>query len=296
MRTSTWTRGAVLALVLAGSGAGLACQTRTSSPAAAHRTQPGGRMSDLAQQVRAKDPSATLLAAELGPAAAPTLVPLSRDADEEVREIALLCLGETGGAGAVRAMLARLNDSAPMVRSAALKGLEQKAGAGDVPALLHGVEATDDAGARRYLALITGRLGSAADLPTLQRVCSRFTDAETGEGCLTALAQLGDPASRTEFARRLAGARDRELARFLEYAERIRAPWLVPALVPLLSNLTPVRWIGVDGLPGPENLRAADIAVNLIAGITGRQFSFPLSPRVNYSPEQLEEVRRTVGG
>ncbi|MGE5090891.1 MAG: HEAT repeat domain-containing protein [Bacillota bacterium] len=294
MRTCTWTRGAVFAFVLAGPGA--ACQTRPAPPAAAHRTQAGGRMSDLVQQVRAKDPSATLLAAELGPAAAPTLVPLTRDADEEVREIALLCLAETGGAGAVRAMLARLNDSAPMVRSAALKGLEQQAGSGDVPALLHGVEATDDAGARRYLALITGRLGSASDLPTLQRVCSRFTDDESAEGCLTALAQLGDPAARAEFARRLTAARDRELARFLEYAERIKAPWLVPALAPLLSNLTPVRWIGVDGLPGPENLRAADIAVNLIAAITGKQFSFPLSPRVNYTPEQLEEVRRTVGG
>lgn len=253
-------------------------------------------MSDLAQQVRAKDPSATLLAADLGPAAAATLVPLSRDADEGVREIALLCLAETGGAGAVRAMLARLNDSAPMVRSAALKGLERQARSGDVPALLHGVEATDDAGARRYLALIVGPLGSAAELQTMQRVCSRFTDAETGEGCLTALAQLGDPASRTEFARRLAVARDRELARFLEYAERIKAPWLVPALVPLLSNVTPVRWVGVDGLPGPENLRAADIAVNLIGGITGRQFSFPLSQRVNYSPEQLDEVRKAAGG
>ena len=296
MRTGTWTRGAVLALMLAGPGAGAACQTRTAPPAAAHRAPAGGRMSDLARQVRAKDPAATLLAAELGPAAAPTLVPLSRDADEGVREIALLCLAETGGTGAVRAMLARLNDSAPMVRSAALKGLEHQAAGGDVPALIHGVEATDDAGARRYLALIIGRLGPAVDLPALQRVCSRFTDAETGEGCLTALAQVGDPASRTEFARRLAAARDRELARFLEYAERIRAPWLVPALVPLLSNLTPVRWIGVDGLPGPENLRAADIAVNLIAQITGRQFSFPLSQRANYTPEQLEEVRKVAGG
>ena len=294
MRTSTWSRGAMLALVLGGPGA--ACQTRTSPPGAAHQPPAGGRMSDLAQQVRAKDPSATLLAADLGPAAATTLVPLTKDGDEEVREIALLCLAETGGAGAVRAMLARLNDSAPMVRSAALKGLEHQAKAADVPAMLHGVEATDDAGSRRYLALVIGRLGSAADLPTLQRVCSRFTDAETGEGCLTALAQLGDPASRTEFARRLAAARDRELARFLEYAERIRAPWLVPALAPLLSNLTPVRWIGVDGLPGPENLRAADIAANLIAAITGKQFSFPLSPRMNYSPEELEEVRRAVGG
>lgn len=294
MRTCTWTRGAVLALVLAGPGA--ACQTRPAPPAAAHRTQAGGRVSDLAQQVRAKDPSATLLAAELGPAAAPALVPLTRDADEDVREIALLCLAETGGAGAVRAMLARLNDSAPMVRSAALKGLEHQARSGDVPALLHGVEATDDAGARRYLALITGRLGSAADLPTLQRVCGRFTDDESVEGCLTALAQLGDPAARTEFARRLTTARDRELARFLEYAERIRAPWLVPALVPLLSNLTPVRWIGVDGLPGPENLRAADIAVNLIAAITGRHFSFEVSPRVNYDDAQLAEVRKATGG
>jgi len=294
MRSCTWNRGALVALVLAGPGA--ACQTRTAAPAAAHRAHTGGRMSDLAGQVRARDPSATLLAAELGPAAAPALVPLSRDANEEVREIALLCLAETGGAGAVRAMLARLNDSAPMVRSAALKGLERQARSGDVPALLHGVEATDDAGARRYLALIAGSLGSASDVPALQRVCGRFTDPETGEGCLTALAQLGDPAARAEFARRLAGARDRELARYLEYAERIRAPWLVPALAPLLSNLTPVRWIGVDGLPGPENLRAADVAVNLIAAITGRHFSFEVSPRVNYDDAQLAEVRKAAGG
>jgi hypothetical protein len=294
MRTPSWIRGAMLALALAGPGA--ACQTRTSPPGNARRPEGQRRMSDLVQQVRAKDPSATLLAADLGPAAAGTLVPLTRDADDDVREIALLCLAETGGAGAVRAMLARLNDSAPMVRSAALRGLERQAKAADVPALLHGVEATDDAGARRYLALVIGRLGSAADLPTLQRVCGRFTDGETGEGCLTALAQLGDPASRTEFARRMDAARDRELARFLEYAERIGAPWIVPALARLLTNLTPVRWIGVDGLPGPENLRAADIAVNLIAAITGKQFSFPLSQRVNYSPEQLAEVRRAVGG
>ena len=293
MRSCTWTRGVVLALVLAGPGA--ACQTRTAPPAASRRPQAGGRMSDLVQQVRAKDPSATLLAAELGPAAAPTLVPLSRDPDDEVREIALLCLGETGGAGAVRAMLARLNDSAPMVRSAALKGLEHQARSGDVPALLHGVEATDDAGARRYLALIVGRLGSASDVPTLQRVCGRFTDAESAEGCVTALAQLGDPSARAEFARRLSTAGDRELARFLEYAERIKAPWLVPALVPLLSNLTPVRWIGVDGLPGPENLRAADIAVNLIAAITGRRFSFEVAPRMNYDASQLAEVRKVMG-
>jgi hypothetical protein len=293
-------RCGMLGLMVAGFAGIAACQVGppagSARSRASQRHASEHRVSELVAQVRAKDPAATLLAREIGAPAAAELIPLTKDADEEVREIALLCLAETGGIRAVRAMLARLNDGGPMVRGAALRGLERQAAAADVPALLHALEATDDAGSRRYLALLIGRLGSGADVGGMQRICGAYQDAETDEGCVTAQAQLGDGPMRAEFNRRLSSTKDRTLGRYLEYAERISAPWLLPALASLLADLTPVRWIGVDGMPGPHNLRAADIAVNLIAQITGRHFSFPLGPRVNYSPEQLEEVRRAVGG
>ncbi len=292
MRGWRWNHGGLLAALLLCCGGGAACQTRTQ--ASPDRLRAGARVSDLTAQVRAKDPSATLLAAELGPAAAPALVPLTRDADEEVREIALLCLAETGGNGAVRAAIARLNDSAPMVRGAALRGLGRLAGADNVPALLHALDATDDAGARRYVALLIGRLGSAGDVPALRTACQRLHDPDSEEGCVAALAQLGDAPMREEFARRLTTTTDRALARYLDDAEQIHARWLLPALATRLSDTSEIRWIGVDGLPGPKSLRVADVALNLIAAISGRTFSFTPAPNVRYTDDQLAEVRAAV--
>ena len=280
---------ALLALAFATAAS---CQTGTARGSSVQRR---GRMSDLIAQVRAHDPSATLLAAEMGPSAAESLIPLTRDSNEEVREIALLCLAETGGSGAVRAALARLNDPAPMVRGAALRGLERLVRPADVPALLHALEATDDAGARRYVALLIGRIGAPRDIPALQAACGKRADTDTQEGCVAALAQLGDPPMREEFLRRLTTSRDRALARMLEYAEAIRAAWLLPALGQLLDDRTEIRWIGVDGLPGPKSLRVADIALNLIAEISGHRFSFPVAPNVNYTDAQLAEARSVAG-
>ena len=107
-----------------------------------------------------------------------------------------------------------------------------------------------------------------------------------------ALARRGDPAGQAEFIRNLHAAKDRDLARYLEYAGAIKAKWLLPALLPILDDKTPLVRIGVDGLPQqPEHLRACDIAVNLVAAISGHRFSFRVAGNVNYSEEQIAEVR-----
>jgi len=292
MRSHRWPVRATTALFLVLIASGAACQSRAPLPGTTSRSAEHA-MTDLVAQVRQKDPAATATAQALGPSAAATLIPLTRDPDSEVREIALLCLAETGGNGAVAAMMGALNDSAPMTRSAALKGLQRQGKAQDVPALIAAMPTTENADFRGFIALLVGQLGSKSDIPALQHACiARAESAE--EGCVTALAQLGDPAAREQFSHRLGSAQGQELARLLESADRISAPWLVPALVPLLSDTTPVKWIGVDGLPGPESLRAADVAVNLLAAITGRQFGFPLAPNVNYTEQQRAKVRSEV--
>lgn len=293
MRANACMRAALPALLILVASSG-ARQTRPPAGGVPGRAARPA-VTDLIAPVTARDPMATLTAQAIGPAAAADLVPLTRDADEEVREIALLSLAETGGIRAVRAMIVRLNDPAPMVRAAALKGVDRQASGSDVPALIHALEATDDTISRRYLGLLIGRLGSAADIEPTRKVFATFTDGDTGAGFVTALAKLGDKPAQAEFNRRLGTAGDRELLRYLESAEQVAAPWLLPALVPLLANRTPLRWIGIDGLPGPENLRAADIAASLIAKITGHKFSFAIAPNVNYTDEQLAEVLAAAG-
>jgi HEAT repeats len=248
-------------------------------------------ISVLLDQVRAKDPSAITEAARLGASATPSLVPLTHDHDADVREIALLCLAETGGHEAIKAFVDRVADPEPSVRAAALRGLSRRAGPADVPALIATLGRSQEPTARSALAVLIGRLGTAADVAALRTECERHKDGETRLGCTTALAWLGDRQAQDDFNRGLVASRDRERLRYLEYAEQIKARWLLPALVVVLDDSTPLRWIGVDGGPPPESLRACDIALNLVAAITERRWAFTVAPRRNYSAGELAEVR-----
>ncbi len=285
MPIGTWW-GGLLCIVLAG---GAAAQAAPARPPRAH-------MADLIAQVRAADPMSVITARADGPGAAADLVPLTHDADPQVREIALLCLAETGGPPAVPAFLASLGDGEPVVRATALRGLTRRAAAGDVPAMLAALRRVEDPGTRADLVLQVARLGTPADRPALADRCAGWHDAESTTACVTALAWLGDDAARRDFTNRLIASRDRTRARYLEYAGQIHAAWLLPALAAVLADTEPVRWIGVDGGPPPETLRACDVAVNLIASITGHRFRFPVAPDRNYSAAEIAEVRTFVAG
>jgi hypothetical protein len=107
------------------------------------------------------------------------------------------------------------------------------------------------------------------------------------------LARLNDDAAKSEFTRRLQSSKER--LRYLEYAQYIHAAWLLKPLQPILDDKSPMVRVGVDARPDLiQNLRACDLAVNLIYSISGRTFSFPVSSDVNYSDPQIAEVRTYV--
>ena len=84
-------------------------------------------MQALVQSILDKDPRATLLVKKVGSAANSELQKLAQHKDQEVREIALLCLNETGGPDAAMTFVRSLRDEDSQVRAVALRGLQRLA-------------------------------------------------------------------------------------------------------------------------------------------------------------------------
>jgi hypothetical protein len=245
----------------------------------------------LIQEVLDKKPAAALTARALGPSANQALIALTQHADPKVRRIAAYCLDETGGADAAAAFAELVRDDDAQVRGAALQGLAHHQAAVVPQSLLDAFDASGDPYVRQQLMLIAGRLPGVATADLRRRYDSEH-NPEAKEGLVVALAGRGDPAAQAEFVRALGASRNRDRARYLDYAGAIAQPWLLPALVPILADKTPLVRIGVDGMPHlPENLRACDIAVNLIARITGHGFPFRIAGNVNYTDDQIAQVR-----
>lgn len=249
------------------------------------------KMQDLTQQVLDKQPAAALTARQIGPKANLELIKLTRNDDAKVRRIAVYCLAETGGADAASTFARLTLDPDSQVRAAALEGLAKHPGEAAPQSLLDAFGQSHDPYVRQQLMLIAAQVQgvSTADI---QKRYETENDPEVKEGLVVALARRGHPAGETEFIRRLQTMKNRDLARYLEYAGEIKATWLLPALLPILDDKTPLVRIGVDGLPNqPEHLRACDIAVNLTAEISRHPFSFRVAGNINYTDAQIAEVK-----
>jgi len=284
--------GAILWLLLGCMAAAAACQRRPPAAGGAAARATESAVTDLLERVRQKDFTATLRARELGPEAASGLTPLVRDPDPVVRQLALLCVLETGAPSALNAAFGALADDDPQVRSVALRGLGELATRSHATRVVEALRDHAEPETRRELAVIVGALGERQALEPLRAACARHSDPETQRGCLVARAWLGEAAAQEEFGGLLQASSGRERIDLLDHADRIRARWLLPYLGVLLEDTGPARWIGVDGLPGPETLRVCDVAVNLIAAITQHRFGFAVGPKINYLPSNLAEVAR----
>lgn len=267
--------------------AALAASCTRGSPAGAAEV---AKMSALVQKVMAKSRDAIGDARAAGPAASPALLPLARSEDPEVRELAMWCLAEAGGPAAQEVMAQALLDGSPGVRAAAMGGLEKGLGPALAPRLLEALEKSPEPLVRRHVALFLGRIPGTGT----QRIRAAYQaeqDRSAREGELAALARLGDAEARRAFAARLEGSSGADRIRMVELAQYLAAPWLLPSLAVLLDDWTPAVRVGADGFPGPEYLRVCDVAVNLVAAVTGRAFSFEVGPRKNYPAPALAEVR-----
>lgn len=252
-------------------------------------------MSEISRLALAKERSAILEARAQGAAALPELQVLARHDDAEVREIALYGLDEIGDRRGSPIFAEALLDPGPMVRGVAMRALLKRPDPAVYDLLLDAYDKSPEPVVRHTVALILGRIGAPTAKPAdILRRFEAESDPFAEEGCLVALAKLGDERAQERFAELLAASRGRTRGRFLEHAAYLHAPWVIRALGPVLADRTPLLRIGDDGVPGPEYLRACDLAVNLVAEISGWHFSFPVARAVNYSDADLAEVARFV--
>ncbi len=292
----------------------ISCQTekpKQKSPPAVEKKpseEQKKKMDLLTQKILEKDPTAMLLARELGSFASPILKPLVSNEDDTVRELAIRALKESGGSGLEDVFVNALDDEMPTVRAAALNGLKNNLSEESYAKLMQAYSQVSDPQHRREIALLIGRLANAK-VDELKRLCRDELESEVREGCLAALAKLGDPQSRAEFLERLREAKDDELKKLLELVDYIKQIWALRGLMPVLGDKTPLAGSGFcqmfveekreEMIASARNqlseiLRACDIAVNLIRKISGAKFPFPVNGAKNYADEELEAARQIL--
>jgi len=257
-----------------------------------------GDMNELIQKVIGKDPTATLDARRIGSSAAEPLVRLTTNEDSVVRELALRCLIESGGDGLSRVFAGFLTDEYGSVRGAALAGINKYVDPSVLPQLVEAFDKSEDLPEmREQIALVMGRIDST-DVSILKHRYENEKDQLAKDGIIAALSKLGDQKARVHFAQELRGAKGDRLKRYLDYVDYIGQEWAARALAPVLHDKTPLLRIGIDGVPnlGPGQLRACDIAVNLIAKILKPQLKFQVDMKTAYTDAQLLEVKGLLEG
>jgi len=250
---------------------------------------------DLRETVLAKDWGATLLAREIGPASAGRIADLVGHEDRDVRLLAVTCLGDVGGTDAGMALVKALLDDDLQVRETASRGLMAHPDPKLWPGLIDAFDRSQDPYVRQQIPMIicAGEEAKPYAGPLVDR-WKKETDESVREGFVVGLSRMGDEQARSEFVKLLhASAGDRR-DRMLKYCEYIGQEWLLRPLRPILADAAELRYVGPHGFD--VNLRACDIAVRLVAGISRRKFSFPVAGPRNYTPQQIDEVRRYLDG
>jgi hypothetical protein len=245
---------------------------------------------DLRATVLEKDWGATLLAREAGPAGAGKIVDLVGHEDRDVRLLTVTCLGDMGGPEAGGALVKALLDEDLQIREVASRGLLQHPDPGLHASLLSAFDASQDAGVRAQIPRIMCAGEKMPDPAPLIERWKKETDDAVREGFVVGLSRCGIEDARTEFVKRLQASTGNGRDRMLEHAEYVSQPWLLKPLKPVLADTTPLRYVGPHG--HDVNLRACDIAVRLVAKISGKAFSFPVTGPKNFTPPQLDEVRK----
>lgn len=245
---------------------------------------------DLRATVLDKDWGATLLAREAGPAGAGRISDLVGHEDRDVRLLAVTCLGDMGGPEAGGALVKALLDEDLQVREVAGRGLLAHPDPKLWPALLSAFDASEDPGARGRIPLIMCAGEERPDPDPLVQRWKKETDDGVREGLVVALSRAGVEEARTEFVKRLQLSSGDRRDTMLRHCEYVSQEWLLQPLKSILADTTSLRYIGPHD--DEVNLRACDIAVNLVAKVSGRTFSFPVSYGKNYTPQQIDEVRK----
>jgi HEAT repeat protein len=250
----------------------------------------------IMQGVLNKDYGVQLLAKGAGAFPVHELEALARNPDAEIRLLAVHCLRETGDPSAATGLVEAVFDPHMQVAMAAARALHTIAGPDVVARLLAAFDQSIYPAVRREAALVLGPIADSDELGAMKQRWNTEGSGEAKEGLTVALAGRGDDDARLEFNKRLLASKGDDRARWLENAELVAEPWLLSALGQILSDRTPLLRVGVDARPDLiQALRACDLALLLVAKITGARFSFPVTRDHNYTDVELQEARRVAG-
>lgn len=272
------------------------CQTGRESDSPRGGQVQEGRAS-MAQSVRDKilagDWSAAETAKQVGPPAVAQIRDLLTNEDRRVRIITMTSIEEAGGPDAAPALAEGLLDADQQGRTTAARGLHKHPDPTLYRRFLEIYDESKDPYVKQQIPIIIARNeGKIADYSGLVERWDREQDPTAREGLTVGLAKLGHEPARAEFVQRLHGATGPSLDQYLKHSEFIHQQWLLKGLAPILLDETKLRYLGPHGKD--VDLRACDIALNLIGDIAGWRFSFKQSARANYTPEQRTEVKSWV--
>ena len=245
----------------------------------------------LVSQIRENRPDAAGTAAKLGSQASPYIAPLADDPNPEVRAMALLCLGVTGGSLASEKALEKLNDADEQVFSQALQVLQRHPPFGKERQLVEIFERSDRMGIRENLPLIAGRLAPHVDSKPWLNSWQKETDPQVRESLTVALSRMGNPQAREEFVKKLMSAQGPDVIRWLEHCNYMQDPWILPDVVLLLDRTEEALELNPDG-KNKWPLRVCDLAVRTIIELTGARVSFPVKRPSQFTSQEIEEVRQ----
>jgi hypothetical protein len=245
----------------------------------------------LVNQVKEKRPESQGTASRLGQKATAALVPLADDPDPEVRHMALICLGITGGSQASGVALKKLKDEDGQVVAQALQVLYKHPPVNLEKELLEAYEAAKEASVREDLPLIAGRLAPNIDPGPWKALWENETNEEIKNNLLIALSRMGDKQARQDFVQKMVSSKGLETVKWIDHCKYMEDPWIVPHMLPLLNRQEIVTFLTPD-LKNKRPMRIVDFIVPAIVELTGAKVGFPIKRTDPFTSEEIEQVRR----
>jgi len=247
---------------------------------------------DIIARIEQQDPTLDPQALKLTPDVARAIADLMQHNDHDVRATALDILDNHPGPFARQAVIAGLGDDNVNVRSIAGRMAETHCEPADRPVLHQQLSSSDDGFVREHIALAIGRIGDPVDIAPLQRQYQREPDSDARHALHLALTQLQDPEARTAYIGQLEEDDPRARARAVQDFEYLRDPALLRFMLPLLDDARPALNVGKSDKK--RHLRVSDLVIRTLDSVLGQPFGFPVLPRKQYSPEEIDQAKAVV--
>jgi hypothetical protein len=261
-----------------------------------HRNTPAQRATpmtpeSLTAQIKSGASDAVATAAKLGDAAVPTLDQHMLDKDPDIRLMTLRCFDAVGGEAAIKAGVNALLDEDAQVASRAAVLLHRHPPKGYNHQLFGAFNQSTEAAVRVEIPKVVGRIGTADDIRLWTTVLPTVKEPEVRDGVMIGLARMGHEPSRDWFKGKLAAADGPAALPWLEAAEYMDDPWILPTLGKLLDKRSEVYTASADFKP--VEVRVCDLAAYVIFTITKHKVEFPVSQR-RYLETEVDEARKAA--